>query len=143
LKRVVDRMVPKISASAEKKAESAWRDKYMQLEAENKKLKAALQGHSVSGAANITTIHKADVQASDSINAPKSDKAAAVKELLLSKGAALVPLLLTACVSLLMLGSQRIKKNLARHGEKAPLVESRPPPIVEAPGSQQIPDQGR
>ena len=99
----------------------------MKLEAENKKLKAALQGHSVSDAANITTIHKAEVQASDRIYAPKSDKAAAVKELLLSKGAALVLLCLTAFVSLLMLRSQRITKLLARHGEKAPLVESRPP----------------
>jgi len=131
LKRVVDRMVPKISASAEKEAESKWRDKYMQLEAENEKLKAALQGHSVSDAANVTTIHKADVQASDRINAPKSDKAAAVKELLPSNWATLVLLLLTAFVSLLMLRSERITKLFTKHGEKAPLVEFRPPGVAE------------
>lgn len=147
LKRVIDKMVPKISASAEKKAESAWKEKYMQLQAENEKLKIALQtgiGNSVSGAANITTIHKSDVQASDRINAPKSTKVAAVKELLLSKGATLVLLFLTAFVSLFMLRSQHITKLLGNYGEKVPLaggVKCRPPGIAKAPGSQQIPEQ--
>lgn len=158
--KVIENMVPNISAQAEQKAESEWRDRYMKLQAEYEKLKAAGQHHPV--AANITTMHTAEMQATDRINVPKSDKAAEIKDqskmqkdsgaetVFLSQGATLVFLLLTAGVSLVMLRSQHFSKLLAAHCEPAvglPLVKFRPQGssevdcFVVASGSQQMPDQ--